>query len=125
MEATAYSRFQRFGARKVAQVLSQIRGKSVLTAEQLLPAIPRHAAMMIEKAVKSAASNLNVRSGKKLDPGQVYIKAVWVGQGPMGNMKRVLPAPMGRAMQFKRKVCHLTVVVSDDRSARGRAQGNG
>lgn len=115
MEATAHARFQRFGARKVAQVLSQIRGKSLLNAEQVLPAIPRVAADMVAKTVRSAAANLSVRAGKKLAPEQVYIKQAWVGQGPMLQMKRVMPAPQGRAMQFKRKVCHLTVVVSDER----------
>ena len=115
MEATAHARFQRFGARKVAQVLTQIRGKSLVHAEQLLPQMPRAAATMVAKAVHSAASNLNVRAGRKLAPEDVYVKQVWVGQGPMGQMKRVLPAPMGRAMTFKRKVCHLTVVVTDER----------
>ena len=117
MEATAHARFQRFGTRKVAQVLKEIRGKSVLQAEELLPLVPRVCGRMIEKAVKSAAANLAVkasRAGKQLVPANVYIKQCWSDMGPMGNMKRVLPAPQGRAMQFKRKVCHLTVVVSDE-----------
>ena len=115
MQATAHANFQRFGARKVAQVLDQIRGKSILHAEQYLPQMPRAAATMVAKAVHSAASNLNVRAGRKLAPEGVFIREIWVGLGPMGQMKRVLPAPMGRAMQFKRKVCHLTVVVTDER----------
>jgi len=117
MEATAHARFQRFGTRKVAQVLKEIRGKSVLQAEELLPLVPRVCGRMIEKAVKSAAANLAVkasRAGKQLVPANVYIKQCWSDMGPMGHMKRVLPAPQGRAMQFKRKVCHLTVVVSDE-----------
>lgn len=121
MEATARARFQRFGARKVAQVLDEIRGKSVLETEQLLPMIPRAAGRMIEKTVRSAAANLTikaVRSGKTLVPAQVYIKSCWASRGPMGQMRRVRPAPMGRAMTFRRKVCHLTVVVSDEREER-------
>jgi len=111
MEATAYARFQRFGTRKVAQVLTQIRGKSVARAQDLLPLIPRKSTVIVVKALKSAA----VKAGKKLDPAAMYVKAAWVGQGPMQNMKRVLPAPQGRAYTFKRKVCHLTMVVSDER----------
>ena len=117
MEATANARFQRFGARKVAQTLKEIRGKSVLQAEQLLPLVPRACGSMIAKAVRSAAANLTMkarRAGKSLVPEQVYIKSCWAGQGPMGQMRRVMPAPMGRANRFKRKVCHLTVVVSDE-----------
>ncbi|HAM34517.1 MAG TPA: 50S ribosomal protein L22 [Elusimicrobia bacterium] len=123
MEATANARFQRYGARKVAQVLKEIRGKSVLQAEQLLPMIPRACGRMIAKTVRSAAANLTIKArlaGKTLVPEQVFIKSCHAGQGPMGNMRRVMPAPMGRANTFRRKVCHLTVVVSDDSS---RADG--
>ena len=118
MEARAHARFQRFGNRKVAQVLKEIRGKSVLKAESLLPMIPRACTEMIGKTVKSAAFNLSVkaqRAGKTLKPEQVFIKDIWSTMGPMGHMKRVLPAPQGRAYTFKRKVCHLTVVVSDEK----------
>jgi large subunit ribosomal protein L22 len=117
MEATAYARFQRFGTRKVAQVLKEIRGKSVLQAEQLLPLIPRTCGRMIAKAVRSAAANLTIKArlaGRTLVPEKVYIKSCWSGKGPMGQMRRVMPAPMGRANTFKRKVSHLTVVVSDE-----------
>ncbi len=116
MEAQARARFQRYGARKVAQLLKEIRGKSVLEAEEILPTVPRACRVMVEKAVKSAAANLAVklgRAGKTVVPERVFIKSCWAGAGPMGHMKRVLPAPQGRAMTFKRKVSHLTVIVSD------------
>ena len=114
MEAIAHARFQRYGARKVAQVLDQIRGKSLENAEQLLPAVPRRCAELVVKTLKSAAANLRVKAGKKIESDGIFLTQAWVGQGPMGHMKRVLPAPMGRAMTFKRKVCHLTMVVSDE-----------
>jgi len=113
MEAKAHAKFQRYGYRKVAQVLDQIRGKSVARAEQLLPAIPRRCATLVEKTLKSAASNLKVKAGKDLDGKGMWVKEAWVGMGPMGQMRRVLPAPMGRAMTIQRKVCHLTMVVAD------------
>ena len=118
MEATAHSRFQRYGTRKVAQVLKEIRGKSVLEAERIIPMLPRICSTMIGKAVRSAAANLvnqAAKNGHAVDPVKVYIKSCWSTMGPMGNMKRMLPAPQGRAYTFKRKVCHLTVVVSDER----------
>jgi large subunit ribosomal protein L22 len=119
MEATAHARFQRYGTRKVAQVLKEIRGKSVLEAERLLPMIPRICSTMITKTVRSAAANLvtqSAKAGHTIDPQKVYIKSCWSSMGPMGNMKRMLPAPQGRAYTFKRKVCHLTVIVSDERA---------
>ena len=118
MEATAHSRFQRYGTRKVAQVLKEIRGKSVIEAERIIPMLPRICSVMIGKAVRSAAANLvnhATKDGRAIDPSKVYIKSCWSTMGPMGNMKRMLPAPQGRAYTFKRKVCHLTIVVSDER----------
>jgi large subunit ribosomal protein L22 len=123
MEATAHARFQRYGTRKVAQVLKEIRGKTVLDAERLLPMIPRICSTMITKTVRSAAANLvsqSTKAGRAVDPEKVYIKSCWSTMGPMGNMKRMLPAPQGRAYTFKRKVCHLTIVVSDERAAKGK-----
>ena len=123
MEATAHARFQRYGTRKVAQVLKEIRGKSVLEAERLLPMIPRICSTMITKTVRSAAANLvtqSAKAGRAIDPQKVFIKECWSTMGPMGNMKRMLPAPQGRAYTFKRKVCHVTVVVSDERAAKGK-----
>ncbi|MBI4371752.1 MAG: 50S ribosomal protein L22 [Elusimicrobia bacterium] len=123
MEAIAHARFQRYGTRKVAQVLKEIRGKPVLEAERLLPMIPRVCSRMVVKAVRSAAANLVIRAskaGRPIDPQKVYIKSCWSTMGPMGNMKRTLPAPQGRAYTFRRKVCHLTVVVSDERAGSKR-----
>jgi len=120
MEAIAYARFQRFGTRKVAQTLKEIRGKSVLQVEQMLPQLPRVCAVMIEKTVRSAAANLAVkvaRAGRTLEPQAVVVKECWSTMGPMGHMKRVMPGPQGRANTFRRKVCHLTVVVSDEPKA--------
>lgn len=118
MEATAHSRFQRYGTRKVGQVLREIRGKTVFEAERIIPMMPRICSVMVGKAVKSAAANLvdqAAKNGRSVDPEKVYIKECWSTMGPMGNMKRMLPAPQGRSYTFKRKVCHVTVVVSDER----------
>lgn len=120
MEATAHANFQRYGTRKVAQVLKEIRGKSVLQVEQVLPMLPRICSTMIEKTVRSAAANLAIkagRAGQTLAPEKVYIKECWSTMGPMGHMKRVMPGPQGRANTFRRKVCHVTVVVSDEPKA--------
>ncbi|MFH1725832.1 MAG: uL22 family ribosomal protein [Elusimicrobiota bacterium] len=113
MEAIAHAKFQRCGARKVAQVLDQIRGRSVERAEKILPLVQRRATRLVTMTLRSAKANLQVKAGKKLGPAGMWVRRAWVGQGPMGHMKRVMPAPMGRAMIFKRKVCHLTVVVAD------------
>jgi len=113
MDAIAKSRYQRYGRRKVGQVLDEIRGKDVWTAQQMLTMVPRSAVVPVEKTVRSAAANLSVKLGKKVDLSKIWIKSAWADSGPMKHMKRVQPGPQGRAMPFKRKVCHLTVIVSD------------
>lgn len=120
MEATAFARFQRFGPRKVAQVCGQIRGKSVSQAEALLPQIPRRAGVVVAKTLRSAFSNLRVKAGRKLEPAQAFVKAAWSNQGPLQALKRIQPGPMGRALPFKRKMCHLTIVVSDAQGLRAK-----
>ena len=115
MEAISKANFQRFGPRKVNQVCAEIRGKSVAHAGQVLPQLSRTAVKLVEKTVHSAAANLAVKLGKPVDLGQVYVKEAWVGHGPMQHMKRVRPGPQGRAMMYKRKVCHLSVVVTDSK----------
>ncbi|MBI5209202.1 MAG: 50S ribosomal protein L22 [Elusimicrobia bacterium] len=118
MDAIAEGRFQRVGPRKVAQVLDEIRGKKVLMAQQILRMTPRACVTVVSKTLESAAANLAfkmTKAGRQLEPERVYVKTCFAGQGPMRPMRRVRPAPMGRAMTFRRKVCHLTVVVSDGR----------
>jgi large subunit ribosomal protein L22 len=117
MKAISKARFQRFGPRKVNQVCAEIRGKSVQQAARVLPVLARRATPLVEKTLRSAAANLAVKLGRPVELDKVYVDEAWVGQGPMQQLKRVRPAPMGRAMMIKRKMCHLTIVVSDERKA--------
>jgi large subunit ribosomal protein L22 len=113
MEAVAHARYQRFGPRKVAQVLGLIRGKSVKSAQDLLPHVAKRASVVVGKTLKSAAANLAVKAGRALGPEEMVVKAAWATQGPMQQLKRVQPGPQGRALPFKRKMCHLTIVVAE------------
>jgi len=112
-ESVAHARFQRYGSRKVGQVLKLIRGRSVQEAQETLSFVPRRSSGMIEKTLRSAYANLMVKAGRSVEPGKVWVRQAWVGQGPMKALKRVQPGPMGRAMPFKRKMCHVTIRLSD------------
>jgi len=118
MEAFAIAKFQRYGSRKVGLVLDQIRGKNVKTAVDTLPFIEKGTANLVFKTVRSAAANLEVKLGKKADLGKVYIKEAYANIGPMGNLRRVQPGPQGRAMPYRKSMCHLAVVVSDEKGGR-------
>ena len=120
MEAIANARFQRYGYQKAALVLDKIRGLSLEKVDYILPQVRMKATTLVTKTIKSAVANLNVKAGKKLSSDNVYVTQAWVGMGPMGHMRRVRPAPMGRAMTIKKKVCHLTIVVSDTPTKKGK-----
>lgn len=108
MEATATARFARYSPRKVGQVLNLVRGKSVQNAFHLLPTVPRAASELVFKTVKSAYSNFG-----GADANQVYIKTAFANAGPV--YKRIRPMAMGARAIYKRKTCHVTIVVTDEK----------
>ena len=113
MDAVSRARFQRYGLRKVNQVCGEIRGITVGRAQRVLPTLSRRSVTLVEKTLRSAAANLAVKLGRPVDLEEIFVRSAWVGPGPMKHLKRVRPAPMGRAMMIRRKLCHLTIVVSD------------
>jgi large subunit ribosomal protein L22 len=112
MEAIAHSNFARFSYRKVGQVLGLIRGKPVAQAMELLPWVPRACRILVQKTLKSAVAN----AGGRADPAKLAVSQAWVNHGPV--MKRVMPKAMGARAMIKRKTCHLTIIVSDEKLRR-------
>ena len=115
MEAGAKAKFQRFGSRRVNLVLDQIRGKNVMAAQDVLPFVAKRSADLVAKTLHSAAANLEVKAGKKLDFSKVFIKEAFANLGPSGHLKRMQPGPQGRGMPYKKSMCHLTVIVTDEK----------
>ncbi|OGR83325.1 MAG: 50S ribosomal protein L22 [Elusimicrobia bacterium RIFCSPLOWO2_01_FULL_54_10] len=111
MQALAKEKFIRFAPRKVNQVLSLVRKKSVPEALSLLRFVPKSCTTMVGKTIKSAAANAGDLKGENPN---LKISQAWVGVGPV--LKRMRAHAMGRGSQYKRKTCHLTVVVSDGRN---------
>ncbi|MBI4656361.1 MAG: 50S ribosomal protein L22 [Elusimicrobia bacterium] len=117
MEAKCYLKYQKNSARKVGQVLNQVRGKTLFEAEQILRAVVKGSSALVAKAVRSAGANLSVKLGRKIDLNSVRIKTAYSNAGPMKHLKRYNAGPQGRAMPYKKNMCHLTVVVSDAKEA--------
>ena len=107
MEALAQAKFVRFAPRKVNQVLGLIRNKPVEKAFDILAFTQKTVTSVIAKTLKSAVAN----SGRLKNMSGLKVKQAWVGQGP--TLKRMRPGPMGRGMPYKRKMCHLTIVVTE------------
>lgn len=114
MATRAVARFVRLGPRKVGQVLDLIRGKGVLEAYQILKFTPRRAAKAVEKVLHSAVANTRA----PMDEPNLYIREAYVGEGPV--LKRIRPRAMGRAAIYRRKTCHIYIVVESHKAfARG------
>jgi large subunit ribosomal protein L22 len=111
MEAQAINRYVSTSPRKMRLVIDLIRGKAVNEALRILHFSPKHAARTAEKVLRSAVSNLQNRDeAGRLDPGDLYVKTAYVDGGMV--MKRISPAPMGRAYRIRKRSNHITIVVA-------------
>ena len=111
MEARALVRGIAMSPRKMRVVANLIRGKAVEDAVGMLDLMPKKAARLISKAIKSAAANAEEKSGGDVSVEDLRIQTVTVDGGPI--VKRWMPRSMGRANRIQHRTSHLTVVVSD------------
>jgi large subunit ribosomal protein L22 len=111
MEAKAINRFIGSSPRKMRLIIDLIRGQSVDKAIEILHFSPKHASKDAERTLRSAVSNLmNMDDSTRVEPSELVVKEAFVNAGPM--LKRISPAPMGRAYRIRKRSCHLTVVVA-------------
>ena len=111
VEAQATARGVRTSAQKAGLVCSLIRGKSVNQAVATLQFTPKTIARELAKVLRSAVANIQQADGFGGDVERVYVSACYANQGQ--SMKRVRPAPMGRAYRVVKRTAHLTVKVSE------------
>ncbi len=110
MEARALKKYIRSSPRKMRLVIDMIRGKSAEEALSILKFSTKFAARDAEQVLRSAIANLtNIDRDYSPDHGDIFVKEVYVDQGP--TMKRIRPAPMGRAYRIRKRSNHLTVIV--------------
>lgn len=110
MEARALKRYIGSSPRKMRLVVDLIRNKRVDEALSILKFTNKNAAKVVEQTLKSAYSNLtNKLDSGRLSESEVIVKEAYVNEGP--SMKRVLPAPQGRAFRIRKRSSHLTLVV--------------
>ncbi|MEN8191227.1 MAG: 50S ribosomal protein L22 [Bacteroidota bacterium] len=111
MEAKAIHKYIGSSPRKMRLVIDLIRGKSVDQAIELLHFNSKHASKDAEKVLRSAVANLfNKDDESRHEPSDLFVKEAYVNQGP--TLKRMLPAPMGRAYRVRKRSNHLTIVVA-------------
>jgi len=118
-QAVAHLRFVRTAPRKLRRVADAIRGKSVREALVLLKFAEVYAAEPIEKLVRSAVANAG--NNHDMNAEELYISRITVDGGPGGRFtKRLDPRAQGRAAFKRKRLSHVTVVVSEVAPAKSR-----
>ena len=111
VEAHAIAKYVRSSAQKAGLVMDLIRGREVNQALATLRFTRKSVAHDIEKVLRSAIANAQQKEGFGGDVERLYVLACYADQGP--SMKRVRPAPMGRAFRVAKRTTHLTVKVAE------------
>lgn len=96
--------------RKMRLVTDMIRGVEVNKALDMLKYSPKEASKRIEKLVLAAISNWqNKNEGARIEESNLYVKEIYVDQAR--TLKRLRPAPQGRAHRIRKRSNHVTVVL--------------
>ena len=104
-------------------MLDLIKGRKVEDALNTLVFTKKRVAATVEKLLRSALENANYLSSEKgidVDVDKLYVKDAVANDGP--RMKRIRPAPMGRAFRYVRRIAHIEIVLAErGKSAAGLA----
>ena len=98
--------------RKMRIVADLIRGMNVENAMSVLQHTSKEAAGRLYKLVRSAIANWEIKNeGERVEDNQLYIKEISVDSGRM--MKRIQPAPQGRAHRIRKRSNHVTLILGN------------
>ena len=111
VQAHATAKYIRTSAQKAGLVMNLIRGRDVNAALATLRFARKSVAKDIEKVLRSAIANAQLKDGFGGDVERLYVNACYADQGP--SQKRIRPAPMGRAFRVVKRTAHLTVRVAE------------
>ncbi len=101
---------------KMRLVADMIRGKNVEVALYALQFSPKEASRGMYKLLRSAIANWESKNeGQRVDYNTLYVKEVFVDGGAM--LKRVLPAPQGRAHRIRKRSNHVTIILDSKAKA--------
>jgi len=116
-EFRAEAKFQRTSPQKVKLVLDLIKGLRVEQALNTVHFSTKRMAPVVEKVLRSAIQNatyVSQEQGLDVDVDNLYVRTAVANEGP--RMKRIRPAPMGRAFRYQRRLAHIIVTVAEKKS---------
>ena len=124
MEFTAKLNYVRVSPQKARLVLNLIKGRRVEEALDTLLFTKKGIAPAIYKLLRSAVENANYVSAEKgldVDVDRLYVARAIANDGP--RMKRIRPAPMGRAYRYQRRMTHMHIALEEKSFATNGAGG--
>jgi large subunit ribosomal protein L22 len=113
-EYRAEARYQRVSPQKARLVLNLIKGRGIQDALETARFTKKRIAPVIHKLLTSAVDNAKYLTGEQgtdLDVDNLYVKQAVANDGP--RMKRIRPAPMGRAYRYQRRLTHIIVSLAE------------
>jgi large subunit ribosomal protein L22 len=122
-EYRAQARWVRCSPQKARLVLDLIKGRRVEDAMNTLAFTKKRIAERVEKLLRSAVENVNYLSAEKgldVDVDNLYVKNAVANDGP--RMKRIRPAPQGRAFRYQRRMSHIEIALAEKLRADGTAR---
>jgi large subunit ribosomal protein L22 len=124
MEFTAKARYMRISPQKARLVLDMIKGRRVEDAMNMLAFTNKRIAPAVGKLLRSAVENATYLSNEKgmdVDVDRLFVKQAIANEGP--RMKRIRPAPMGRAYRYQRRIAHIEIVLAEKLTMAKAAEG--
>jgi len=122
MEFRAEMRYLRVSPQKARLVLELIKGRRVEEARNTLLFTKKRVAAHVGKLLQSALDNANFLSAEKnldVDIDNLYVKSAIANDGP--RMKRIRPAPQGRAFRYQRRIAHIELILAERGNGGGHA----
>ena len=113
-EFRAEAKFQRSSPQKTKLVLDLIKGKRVEAALNIVAFTQKKMSPVVEGVLRSAVQNavyLSDERGLDIDVDNLYVKTAVANEGP--RLKRLRPAPMGRAFRYQRRLTHIVITVAE------------
>src|SRR5215831_12518565 len=114
MEFRAEKKFLRVSPQKARLVLDLIKGRRVEDARNTLMFTKKRVAEHVGKLLQSALDNANfltTEKGLDVEIDNLYVKRAIANDGP--RMKRIRPAPQGRAYRYQRRIAHIELVLAE------------
>jgi large subunit ribosomal protein L22 len=114
MEFRAEKKFLRVSPQKARLVLDLIKGRRVEDARNTLLFTKKRVAEHVGKLLQSALDNVNflaTEKGLDVEIDNLYVKRAVANDGP--RMKRIRPAPQGRAYRYQRRIAHIELVLAE------------